>query len=276
LKRANLITLTTDFGYADPFAGQIKGAILRRNIGARIIDLTHAIEPHNILGGAVTIRNSYHYFPHGTVHMVVVDPGVGTQRLIIAMMADDHIFIAPDNGALTLIMRDKNIQAVHRISNSSLFPAEISATFHGRDIMAPVAAALAGGMTLDQVGPAITAQECIQLDIPVTHLDENGITGRVISIDRFGNIRTTITSANLSRYQPSSFAGIFIGAHQINAISATYGDRPAGQLLALIDSAGQLEIAVNRGNAATLTGCGIGDPVSVLMDREKEEQRQRN
>lgn len=270
MKQTNLITLTTDFGYADPFAGQIKGAILRRNINARIIDLTHAIEPHNILGGAVTIRSSYHYFPHGTVHMIVVDPGVGTQRLIIAMMADDHIFIAPDNGTLTLIMRDKHIQALHRVANSSLFPTEVSATFHGRDIMAPVAAALAGGMTLDQVGPAIAVQECVQLDIPRTHLDENGITGRVISIDRFGNIRTTITSANLSSYQPASFDGIFIGTHQINAISSTYGDRPAGTFLALIDSAGHLEIAVNRGNAAALTGCRIGDPVSVLMDREKE------
>lgn len=270
MKQTNLITLTTDFGYADPFAGQIKGAILRRNSSARIIDLTHGIEPHNILGGAVTIRASYHYFPHGTVHMVVVDPGVGTQRKIITMKADDHVFIAPDNGALTLIMRDKNIQAVHRVANRSLFPSEVSATFHGRDIMAPVAAALAGGMTLDQVGPAITMQECVQLDIPRTQLDENGITGRVISIDRFGNIRTTITSANISSYQPASFAGIFIGSHQINAISATYGDRPAGALLALIDSAGHLEIAVNRGNAAALTGCRIGDPVSVLMDREKE------
>ena len=270
MKRTNLITLTTDFGYADPFAGQIKGAILRRNISARIIDLTHGIEPHNILGGAVTIRNSYHYFPHGTVHMVVVDPGVGTQRKIIALMADEHLFIAPDNGALTLIMRDKNIQAVHRVANSSLFPAEISATFHGRDIMAPVAAALAAGMTLEQVGPAISVQECIQLDIPKTQLDENGITGRVISMDRFGNIRSTITAADLGKYQPASFAGIFIGAHQINAISATYGDRPAGELVAVIDSAGQLEIAVNRGNAAALTGCRIGDPVSVMMDREKD------
>lgn len=270
MKQTNLITLTTDFGYADPFAGQIKGAILRRNLAARIIDLTHAIEPHNILGGAVTIRASYHYFPHGTVHMVVVDPGVGTQRKIIALMADDHLFIAPDNGALTLIMRDKNIQAVHRVANKSLFPSEVSATFHGRDIMAPVAAALAAGMTLEQVGPVIDVEECVQLDIPRTQLDEHGITGRVISIDRFGNIRTTITTANLSSYQPASFAGIFIGRQQINAISATYGDRPAGDVLALIDSAGHLEIAVNRGNAATLIGCKIGDPVSVLMDRDKE------
>ena len=270
MKFANLITLTTDFGLEDPFVGQIKGAILRRNINAKIIDLTHAIAAHDILGGAVTIRASYHYFPTGSVHMVIVDPGVGTQRKIIALMADDHIFIAPDNGSLTLIMRDKKVQAVYRVSNSALFPTEVSATFHGRDIMAPVAAALATGMALDKVGPEITLDDCVQLDIPKTHLDENGITGRVISIDRFGNIRTTITSSNISMYQPAGFAGIFIGSHQINAISSTYSERPVGELLALIDSAGHLELAVNRGNAGEKTGCKIGDPVTVVMDQEEE------
>lgn len=270
MKFTNLITLTTDFGLQDPFVGQIKGAILRRNLTARIIDLTHAIEAHNILGGAVTIRSSYHYFPKGSVHMVVVDPGVGSQRAIIALRADDHIFVAPDNGCLTLIMRDKKVQAAHRVANPTLFPKEISATFHGRDIMAPVAAALASGMTLDLVGPEIELADCIQLDIPKTQVDEHGITGRVIGIDRFGNIRTTITSSNLSMYQPGSFAGIFIGSHQINAISSTYSDTPSGELLALIDSAGHLELAVNRGNAARITGCKIGDPVTVVMEQEEE------
>lgn len=269
MKFANLITLTTDFGLQDPFVGQIKGAILRRNINTRIIDLTHAIAAHDILGGAVTIRSSYHYFPKGSVHMIIVDPEVGTQRMIIAMMADDHIFIAPDNGSLTLIMRDKKVQAVHRVSNRALFPSEVSATFHGRDIMAPVAAALASGMTLDQVGPQIDIKDCVQLDIPKTHVDENGITGRVIGVDRFGNIRTTINSSHISRYQPGSFAGIFIGSHQINAISSTYADTAAGELLALIDSAGHLELAMNRGNAAEKTGCKIGDPVTIVMNQEE-------
>ncbi len=269
MKFANLITLTTDFGLQDPFVGQIKGAILRRNINARIVDLTHAIDAHNILGGAVTIRTSYHYFPAGSIHMVIIDPGVGTQREIIALTADNHLFITPDNGALTLIMRDKKVQSVHRISNRALFPTEVSATFHGRDIMAPVAAALASGMTLDQVGPAIRVEDCVQLDLPRTHLDQNGITGRVISIDRFGNIRTTITSSNLSNYQPASFAGIFIGPHRINAISSTYADQPEGELLALIDSAGHLEIAMNRGNAAEKIQCKTGDPVTVVMEQEE-------
>lgn len=270
MNTVNLITLTTDFGLQDPFVGQIKGAILGRNLQARIVDLTHAIEPHNILAGAVTIRSSYHSFPKGTVHMVIVDPGVGSQRNIIALMVDDHIFIAPDNGSLTFLMRDRKVQAVHRVENRSLFPNEISATFHGRDIMAPVAAALADGMLLDEVGPEIELEECVQLDIPATQYDENGITGRVIYIDRFGNIRTTVTSFTLAQYQPSSFAGIFIGQHKINSISSTYSDVAPGELLALIDSAGHLEIATNKGNAAETTSCKIGDPVNVMMDQEQE------
>jgi len=268
VKLPNLITLTTDFGLQDAFVGQIKGAILRRNLNARIVDLTHAVHPHDILGAAVTIRSSYHYFPKESVHMVVVDPGVGSQREIIALMADNHIFLAPDNGVLTFLIMDKKIQAAHRVSNRSLFPSEISATFHGRDIIAPVAAALADGLDISDVGPAIDIQDCVQLDIPKTQLDEHGITGRVIHIDRFGNIQTTITSGNISLYQPSSFAGIFIRSKQINAISSTYSDIAEGELLAVLDSAGYLEIAVNKGNAAEQIDCKIGDPVTVVMERE--------
>jgi S-adenosylmethionine hydrolase len=270
VRTVNLITLTTDFGLQDPYVGQMKGAILGRNMRVRIVDLTHAIEPHNILAGAVTIRSSYHSFPKGSVHMVVVDPGVGSQRKIIALQADDHIFIAPDNGVLTFVMRDRKVQAVHRVENRSLFPNEISATFHGRDIMAPVAAALARDMPLNEVGPEISVEKCVQLDIPATQFDENGITGRVIHIDRFGNIRTTITAHTLAQYQPSSFAGIYIGKQKINAISSTYSDAAPEDLLALIDSAGHLEIAVNRGNAAQKTGCKIGDPVTVIMNQEDQ------
>ncbi|MDH3330361.1 MAG: SAM-dependent chlorinase/fluorinase [Desulfobulbaceae bacterium] len=270
MKLPNLITLTTDFGLQDAYVGQIKGAILRRNIDARIIDLTHAIDAQDILAAAVTIRSSYHYFPQESVHMVVVDPGVGSQRKILVMKADNHLFVAPDNGALTFLIRDKKTQAVHRVANRSLFPDEISATFHGRDIMAPVAAALADGMKIAEVGPAINIEDCVQLDIQKTQLDKQGITGRVIHIDRFGNIQTTITSGNISLYQPSSFAGIVIRSQKINAISTTYSDSAAGELVAVIDSAGHLEIAVNRGNAAEQINCEIGDPVTVVMEGSRD------
>ncbi len=260
---ANIITLTTDFGLDDPYVGQMKGAILKRNISTCIIDLTHAIAPHDILAGAITIRTSYRYFPEGTIHLIVVDPEVGTQRGILAVEADKHFFIAPDNGLLTLLARDEKIRCVHRVENSSLFPTEVSGTFHGRDIMAPVAAALAAGLPLDKVGPAILLKDCVQLDIPTPVIDDRQISGNMLHIDRFGNIKTNITTHHLSKFQPAKFSSISMGGHTINAISSTYGQQPTGELVALIDSSGYLEIAVNRGSAAELTGCSPEESVIV-------------
>ncbi len=261
----SLITLTTDFGLQDPYVGQMKGAILKQNIHVRIIDLTHAIPAHDILAAAITIRSSYRYFPAGTTHLVVVDPGVGSQRRILAASGDGHRFIAPDNGILTLLLRDSIIDTIHRVENSSLFPREISATFHGRDIMAPVAAALAAGMELDSVGPVTDPSHCVLLDLPEPIINDSGIIGQVLHIDRFGNVRTTITTASLSRFQPGSFAGIEVQGRRINTISSTYCDVPEGELLALIDSSGYLEVAVNRGHAARELDCQPGDPVIVYF-----------
>jgi len=262
----NIITLTTDFGLEDPYVGQMKGAILQRNISARIIDLTHAVTPHDILAGAITIRTSYRYFPDETIHLIVVDPEVGTQRSILAAEADKHLFVAPDNGLLSLLIMDKKMNKVHRVENSSLFPAEVSGTFHGRDIMAPVAAALAAGLPIDKVGPETSFSDCVQLDIPEPVIDNHHIIGQMLHIDHFGNIRTNITTRHLSRFQPADFTGITISDHTINAISSTYSTQPPGKLVALIDSSGYLEIAVNKGNAAELTGCSSGESIIVQYD----------
>ena len=269
MSTANLITLTTDFGLEDPYVGQMKGAILKRNNFARIVDLTHAIAPHDILQGAVTIRTSYSYFPDATIHLVVVDPEVGTQRNILAARADNHIFIAPDNGLLTLLAIDNKIEVVHRVENQSLFPAEISSTFHGRDIMAPVAAALAGGLALDEVGPETLFADCISLAIPEPTVEKDTIRGHMLHCDRFGNIRTTITTRHLSAFQPSTFAGITIGDLRIDSISSTYGDTPPGEPVAVIDSSGYLEIAINRGNAALELACQPGEEILVHFQPEK-------
>ncbi len=265
---ANIITLTTDFGLQDAYVGQLKGAILKNNISVRIIDLCHTIAAHDVLSAAITIQTGYNYFPKGTVHMVIVDPGVGTQRGILAVKAHDHLFIGPDNGALTLILEDGRFQDVHQVENASLFPAEISSTFHGRDIMAPIAAALAGGMQLDAVGPKTTIQRCVRLSIPKPTLTETTLEGEVIHIDVFGNLRTNITAADLSRYQPSRFSSIRIKGHQINTITDTYANSPTGTLVAVIDSAGYLEIAVNRGNAAELTKSHLGTELLLLMQAQ--------
>jgi S-adenosylmethionine hydrolase len=263
---ANIITLTTDFGLQDAYVGQVKGAVLKNNISVNIVDLCHSIAAHDVLSAAVTIRTSYNYFPRGTVHLVIVDPGVGSQRRILAVAADSHLFIAPDNGVLSLLFRDKRVQSVHRVENASLFPSEVSSTFHARDIMAPVAAALAGGMPLDKVGPLAAHESCVLLDIPRPVISDTKIEGQVLNIDTFGNIRTNITTADLSRFQPSNFREIRIKGHLIKSISNTYADSPVGSLVALIDSAGYLEIAVNKGNAAAMTRSRNGTPLLVLMN----------
>ncbi len=265
---ANIITLTTDFGLEDAYVGQVKGAVLKNNISVNIIDLCHSIAAHDILSAAVTIRTSYTYFPTGTIHLIIVDPGVGSQRRILAAASEDQLFIAPDNGVLSLLFRDNIIQTVHRVENTSLFPSEISSTFHARDIMGPVAGALAGGMPLDKVGPKATVNSCIQLNIPEPTVSKNKVDAQVLHIDRFGNIRTNIniTATDLTE-DLIRFSGVRIKGHQVNTISSTYADSPTGSLVALIDSAGYLEIAVNKGSAAELTKCRIGTPLILLLER---------
>jgi len=264
MQTADIITLTTDFGLEDPFVGQLKGALLSSNRSARIIDLCHAVPPHDILAGALTIHSSYNFYPEGTVHLIIVDPGVGSKRHILAAEADDHLFIAPDNGLLTLFFQHNTIRALYRIENPALFSADISNTFHGRDIMAPVAAKLAGDMGLDQVGPPATIESCIHLDLPKPLVSSRKIVGQILQVDHFGNMRTNITRAELHTFPFSAVSEIRIKGVRITSLARTYTDAPAGRLLALIDSAGYLEIAVNRGNAAQFLNCGAGEPVTVL------------
>jgi len=263
---ANIITLTTDFGLEDSYVGQVKGAILKNNISVSVIDICHSIPAHDILSAAITIHTSYRYFPRGSVHLIIVDPGVGSQRNILVAATEEHLFIAPDNGVLSLLFKDSEFKSIHRVENASLFPSEVSSTFHARDIMAPIAAALAGGMPLDTVGPSVQITSCVLMELPEPVISENKIDGQILHIDRFGNIRTNITTTDLSTFQPMNFGGIRLRGHQVDTISNTYSDAPSGRLVALIDSSGYLEIAMNRGNAAELTKCKQGDPILLIIN----------
>jgi len=265
---ANIITLTTDFGLEDSYVGQMKGAILKNNISVNVIDICHAIPAHDILTAAITIHASYRYFPRGTVHLVIVDPGVGSQRNILVAATGDHLFIAPDNGVLSLLFKENDLKSIHRVENATLFPSEISSTFHARDIMAPIAAALAGGMPLDTVGSAVPTSSCVRLELPEPVITENKIEGQILHIDRFGNIRSNITTGDLSTFQPMDFGGIRLKGHQVNTISNTYSDVAAGNLVALIDSSGYLEIAMNKGNAALQTKCKPGDQILIIINTD--------
>lgn len=259
-----IITLTTDFGLQDPYAGQLKGALLRRCRSATIIDLTHAIPPWDVVTAAVTIRTSYIFFPPGTIHLIVVDPSVGGRRSILAAAGDGHFFIAPDNGILSLLIADRKLDKVHKVEHPDFVPPSASPTFHGRDIMAPVAAALVNGQSLDSFGPAAVVQELAMVIVPSIVPEANCLHGQVQRIDHFGNIRTTIRVGRGS-FDPSAFGFLEVGGRRIEQLSRTYAEGQIGVPLALIDSGGYLEIAANQASAAEMLNCSLGDSVTVHL-----------
>ncbi len=175
MQPSGIISLITDFGLIDPYVGQMKGTILRRNPRAQLVDLSHAIPRQDITGAAIVLHSSYAFFPPGTVHLVVVDPGVGSQRRILAAAGDEQIFVAPDNGILSLLLRDQIISRVYCVEQRELFADTVSPTFHGRDIMGPVAAALAGGLVeLAAVGSEVSPDSCVCLDLPIACISGGG------------------------------------------------------------------------------------------------------
>ena len=194
-----IITLLTDFGTDDEYVGQMKGVILSINPSVTIVDLTHQIESQDIVQAAFTIHSGYHYLPEGTVHLIVVDPGVGTERDLLVLKLGNHFFIAPDNGVLTLLLSEKNVLALNLIANPDYFRASVSRTFHGRDIIAPVGAHIANGLEVNELGPAIDVQDVVCLDSLGAWCTENGeLKGEVVTIDHFGNLITNIKSEQLT------------------------------------------------------------------------------
>ena len=262
---ARIITLLTDFGVDDPFVGVMKGAILSVNPAAKIVDLSHGIGPQDVVQAGYVLVSSYLCFPKGTIHVAVVDPGVGSERRIIGVELDGHTFLAPDNGLLELLLQDHPITRAVWINRAELFRQPVSATFHGRDIFAPVAGYLSLGTDLADVGPIISDVFRGRVPSP-TRTPYGLLQGEVICIDRFGNLITNIRAEDLATCigKPDS-AGCEVraGERVIVGIRRTYSDVPPGKALAVIGSIGRLEIAVHMGNAAQLTGCTRGSRVFV-------------
>jgi S-adenosylmethionine hydrolase len=257
-----IITLTTDFGLQDPYAGQMKGSLLRGCPSATIIDITHAIPAWDVVTAAIVIRNSYAFFPSGSIHLVVVDPGVGGQRSILVAEGDSHFFIAPDNGILSQLVADHKIETIHRVDDPVFFSASVTPTFHGRDIMAPVAAALANGRDLHDFGTAVPLQTIQLIIVPSVVSESNSLHGQVQHIDNFGNIRTTIRVGH-GLLETASFQFLEICGQRIATFARTYSDVAPGALLVLIDSSGYLEVAANQARAAEILDCVLGDRISV-------------
>jgi hypothetical protein len=243
------ITLITDFGTRDAYAACMKGVILRIAPNAHIIDASHDIERHNVLHGAYILRQLVEWYPPDTVHVAVVDPGVGThRRIVVARTAGQHV-IAPDNGLLSILQHDRMVEAVHVLENPDFMLPQVSHTFHGRDIMAPAAARLAGGARLPDVGPVTDHVEVLHLARPERRPD-GSVSGRIIHRDAFGNLITNIIMDDLVpliRANPASH--VRLGDLDLGPIRRTYAEAERGQALALIGSDNHLEIAVNTGSA---------------------------
>ena len=243
----SVITLTTDFGLRDHYVGVLKGVILKIDSGAVIVDISHEIPPHDIQSGAHVIANAWHYFPTGTIHVVVVDPGVGSEREIMALAADEHFFIAPDNGVLSFILDQYPQNRIRIISNENVMSAQgISRTFHGRDIMAPAAAHLSLGIRFEELGPEIQAPKRLPAFQPV--LREDHIQGRVVYIDHFGNLVTNIHQRLLA---DRLVRGVRAGRLELDGLAPSYSAVSKGSYLALVGSTGRLEISVNMGAGRT-------------------------
>ena len=264
----SIITLLTDFGVIDEYVGIMKGVILSINPLAAIVDITHHIAPQDLIQTAYVIASSYVYFPQGTVHIIVVDPGVGGDRAIIALERMGHILLAPDNGVLTLLFEAGNIGPIIRVENPSYFLDSISQTFQGRDIFAPVGAYLSKGIELEVLGAPVDQKDLVCLSIQKPFIsEESELVGLIVWIDRFGNLITNIDFSSLDKFCTSDRGPsprIKIGGQLITGFSKSYGSVGLQKPLAIIGSRGYLEIALNCGSAENYFGAKKGDAVRVL------------
>jgi len=257
-----IITLITDFGSLGPYVGSMKGVMLSINPGLKIIDISHNVSPQNVEEAAFILKHAYSFFPVGTIHVVVVDPGVGTGRPILAVQTDHYTFLAPDNGVLKYIFDENSRIGVFKVTNKKLFLKRVSSTFHGRDIFAPVAAHLSKGIPIETVGEPFT--EYIRGEVKRPAVGPHRISGEIIYIDRFGNGITNIGEDLLGEKKKLQ---ILVRDTIIKNLSTTYSDVPNGEVLALIGSSGTLEISVSHGNAKGQFGISAGDPVTVTFNR---------
>ena len=255
---APIITLTTDLGLTDAYVAAMKGVILGINPEAKLVDICHTIKPQNIIQAAFVLSRAYPFFPQGTIHVVVVDPGVGTQRRAIILSTKSASFVAPDNGVLSYVTQQSSVWEAVAITRPQFWRSTVSPTFHGRDIFAPVAARLSLGLPLTDFGEVITSVAMLPLPQPYQAAD-GSIIGHVIHIDSFGNLITDINSSDLRRAKPAVTIGV--GNQLISGLSRTYAE--GSELLALIGSDGYLEIAVKEGNASALLDAKVGDEVRI-------------
>jgi S-adenosyl-L-methionine hydrolase (adenosine-forming) len=260
--RNPLITLTTDFGLSDHYVGTMKGVILSICPAARIVDISHDVTPYEIGEGAYLLTQAYRFFPRGTVHVVVVDPGVGTSRRPILAQTAGQYFVAPDNGVLSMIYaREKH--KVRAVTGDRYFLKPVSATFHGRDVFSPVAAHLARGIAPAQFGKLINDYLRLTFDSP-HRTGRRGWTGAILHIDRFGNMVTNFAVADFPELDKRAFE-FTAGLRRIGVLAPNYAACGSGEPFVIAGSSGYYEISVNQASAAKLLGCVAGAPLELTI-----------
>lgn len=257
-----VITLLTDFGTRDPYVAAMKGVILALHREATLVDLTHEVAPQDVVAGAFILAEATPFFPPGTIHVAVVDPGVGTQRRALAARALDSFWVGPDNGLFHLVFQESETLDLVSLENPRYFRESVSPTFQGRDIFAPVAAHLALGIPLHNFGPSITDPEVLPWPRPLFTPD--AVRGEIVYADAFGNLLSNIKGSDLITWLGEKSCVIILGSLTLEGLSRTYGDVLVGQFLALIGSHGYLEIACAQGNAAQRLGVGRGRSLAVV------------
>ena len=257
-----IITLTTDFGVSDHFVGVMKGVILGIQPSAQVIDISHGVQPYEIADGAFTIAQAYRYFPKKTIHVVVVDPGVGSaRRAILAEMAGQY-FVAPDNGVLSMVFAREQPKVRH-ITSERFFLHPVSRTFHGRDVFSPVAAHLAAGVTPAQFGKRIEDYLRAEFDKPA-HTGKHTWTGAILKADHFGNLATNFHIDQFPALRTHPFS-LNAGLQAITRLALTFSECAPGELFVIVGSSGYIEIAASQGSAAKALGCSAGTPVELTL-----------
>lgn len=262
-----MVTFTTDFGSSDHFVGTMKGVIHTINPDAKIVDICNAVQPYDILDGALTITQSYRYFPANTVHMVIVDPGVGTTRRPLLVTAEKHIFLAPDNGVLSLVYEREERLSVRHITSDHYFLQPVSQTFHGRDVFAAIAGWLSKGVEVAKFGDEIT--DFVRFGAPKPKpISEKLMKGIVLKVDHYGNLITNLTPKEVPHlFDPETPPfKILVGKHEVTKMKTAYAQGTPGEVFGILGSMGYLEIATNRGDAHRAVGAEKGSEVGVLFE----------
>jgi S-adenosylmethionine hydrolase len=256
-----IITLLTDFGLKDPYVASMKGVILSINPQCTLVDITHQVHSHDIKEGAFILAQTYSTFPKGTIHVAVVDPGVGSPRKPILFVTKKYFFVGPDNGLFTMALKAETVKQAVLLTNQRLFLTKVSSTFHGRDIFAPVAAYLSLGVKPEGFGPSIKSWR--EISIPDPAMKQGKLIGEIVHVDAFGNLVSNIDHKSLLRFSKGQVFAVKIGQRTITGIKKGYWEGGKDEPMALIGSGGLLEISVREGNAQKSLRVRKGDAVIV-------------